>query len=79
MEIVIYKDGECVNRIVASEEFAREVYPESEGYTYEVVVRPIPEPEPEPDPMTQAEIEETLIDIEYRLLLLEYGLEEEVF
>lgn len=31
----------------------------------------------EPDPMTQAEIEEMLLDQEYRILLLEYGVEEE--
>lgn len=37
----------------------------------------LPEPLPEPEPMTQEEIEETLLDQEYRILLLEYGLEDD--
>lgn len=73
----IYSNGEFLNAIVASEEFVIE-YCEENNYTYEQIIEP--EPVPEPEPMTQAEIEETLLDQEYRILLLEYGLEdEEVF
>lgn len=44
---------------------------------YDAYQESLPEPEPEPEPMTHAEVEEMLLDQEYRLLLLEYGLEEE--
>lgn len=74
MKWTIYNNGEYVNAIVASEEFVQEYCTEN-GYAYELIEEP--EPEPEPEPMTQAEIEEMLLDQEYRLLLLEYGLEEE--
>lgn len=45
---------------------------------YQEYINSLPEPEPEPEPMTQVEVEEMLLDQEYRLLLLEYGLEEEI-
>lgn len=77
MKWTIYENGETINTIEASAEFV-ETYCEENGYTYEQIIEPPePEPLPEPEPMTQAEIEETLLDQEYRLLLLEYGLEEE--
>lgn len=44
---------------------------------YDAYQESLPEPEPQPDPMTQDEIESMLLDQEYRLLLLEYVLEEE--
>lgn len=77
MKWTIYENGEVINTIAASEEFV-ETYCEENGYTYEQIIEPPePEPLPEPEPMTQAEVEEMLLDQEYRLLLLEYGLEEE--
>lgn len=74
MKWTIYENGEAINTIAASEEFVK-TYCEENGYTYELIEEP--EPTPEPEPMTQAEVEEMLLDQEYRLLLLEYGLEEE--
>ena len=61
---VTIKDG-----IVTAVEINQEAYDDYEAS--------LPEPEPQPDPMTQDEIESMLLDQEYRLLLLEYGLEEE--
>ncbi len=58
-------EGETVTAVTRNED------------AYQAYIDSIPEPEPQPEPMTQAEIEETLLDQEYRLLLLEYGLEEE--
>lgn len=37
----------------------------------------LPDPASQPEPMSQSEIEEMLLDQEYRILLLEYGLEDE--
>lgn len=70
----IYSNGEWVNSIVAEADYIDE-YCEEDGYTYELI--PEPEPQLQPEPMTQDEIETMLLDQEYRLLLLEYGLEEE--
>ena len=58
-------EGETVTAVTRNEE------------AYNAYIDSIPEPEPEPEPMTQEEVEEMLLDQEYRLLLLEYGLEEE--
>ena len=44
---------------------------------YDAYQASIPEPEEEPVPMTQEEIEEITLDHEYRILLLEYGLNAE--
>lgn len=58
-------EGETVTAVTRNEE------------AYQAYINSIPEPEPQPEPMTQSEMEEMLLDQEYRLLLLEYGLEEE--
>ena len=52
MTIVIYDNGEPINRIIADEEFAAE-YCRKNGYTYEV--EPEPETPPEPKPSTLEE------------------------
>ena len=47
----IYKDGEFVNKIAASESYAT-YYCEANGYTFELIeepeIPPAPKPEPEP-------------------------------
>lgn len=71
---IIFGDGLVkINTIVSSETFVKD-YCERNGYTYSIVEEP--EPEPQPEPMTQTEMEEMLLDQEYRILLLEYGLED---
>lgn len=73
----IFKNGTIDNEIVCSEDFI-DGYCRENGYTYEEIEEPQPPtPTPEPEPMTQAEVEEMLLDQEYRILLLEYGLEDE--
>lgn len=44
---------------------------------YDTYQESVPEPEEEPVPITQEELEETMLDHEYRILLLEYGLNAE--
>lgn len=73
----VYEDAQG-NRfeIIGLSEYAGYEYAQRNGLTVIEVV----DIEPQPTPMTQAEIEEMLLDQEYRILLLEYGLEdEEVF
>ena len=75
MRYIIYKDGEQINTIVADVDFCK-AYCEVNGYTYEeeVIINPEPTPEPEIiDP--QADTDAMLVDLEYRLTLLELGLE----
>lgn len=49
MTAKIFKGGELINRIVASEDFAAE-YCAKNGYTYEMEPDPAPQPEPDPEP-----------------------------
>ena len=52
MTLIIYDNGEPINRIIADEEFAAD-YCRKNGYTYEV--EPEPETPPEPKPPTLEE------------------------
>lgn len=54
MNIIIYRYGKQINRIVADEAFAAD-YCARHGYTYEVEPEPEPEPGPEPEPEYTAE------------------------
>lgn len=56
--IIIYEDGQEINRIVADEAFARD-YCLRHGYTYEVEPEPVPEPEPAPSLEERVEVLET--------------------
>lgn len=76
MRFTILKDGELINTIVASEKFVK-TYCERCGYTY--VASLLPEPEPvEPEPTPDDDRDAMLVDLEYRVTLLELGLEEEI-
>lgn len=54
--IIIYEDGQEINRIVADEAFARD-YCQRHGYTYEVEPEPEPEPGPPPPPSLEDRVE----------------------
>lgn len=72
MKIQLYKDGEPFNTIVATETFA-EAYCAENNLTYTIIVEPEPElvePMPTPDDDRDA----MLVDLEYRVTLLELGI-----
>lgn len=71
----IFLNGELINTIVASEEFC-EKYCSANGYTYELMPEPEPEPEPTPEPTEADDTASMLVDHEFRLTLLELGLNE---
>ena len=73
MRYKIFKDGECVNTIVADEAFCKE-YCENNGFTYEA--DPLPEIEPVAEPTEADDTAAMLVDHEYRLTLLELGFTE---
>ena len=72
MRYKLFKKGKYVNTIVADADFC-EAYCKANGYTYEQEVLPEPEPEEITDP--QADTDAMLVDHEYRLTMLELGLE----
>lgn len=70
----IYKDGEFINRIKADSEFA-EFYCRINGYTYEEEEEPpLPGPKPE-EPTEEDDVNAMLVDHEFRLTMLELGVE----
>ena len=72
----LYKDGVLINCIKANIDFA-DFYCKMNGYTYEEYDEPTPQKESKIETINISEIEEILIDQEYRILLLEYGIYEE--
>ena len=73
----LYKDGTFVNKIKADPEFA-DFYCRINGFTYEEEEEPhFPDPEPEPEePTEEDDVNQMLVDHEYRILMLELGLTE---
>lgn len=61
MRYKILKDGECVNTIVADEDFCKD-YCERNGFTYEADSLPDPEPVPEAEP---TELEQLRADVDF--------------
>lgn len=72
----IFKDGQKINSIVASETFVSE-YCEKNGYTYEEDIRPEPEPDLQPtlDERVQT-LEDTSAEMSEALDLLLSGVTE---
>ena len=62
--------GEEIRYMETDEPRTAESYGQKYGYVVELLE------DDRPKPMTQAEVEEMLLDQEYRILLLEYGLED---
>lgn len=75
MRYRILKNGDCINTILADEDFVSE-YCEKNDYTFEHI--PEPEPEPDPQPTAEEDRDAMLVDHEYRLTLLELGVTEGV-
>ena len=74
MRYNIFKNGTFINSIASDLEFVNK-YCSENNYTYELLEEP--DPLPDPEPMTTEEIEETLLDQEYRITLLEMGVAED--
>lgn len=73
MDYKIYDtNGNLVNTIYGSEAFVIR-YCEKCGYTYEEIAK---EPLPEPGPTAQDDANSLLVDHEYRITLLELGVNE---
>ena len=81
---IVFEDEAYANQETNGEYFALEYIPEGSGVLktdlvsvwWEPVQEPIPEPVPEPEPPTETDdLASLLIDHEYRLTLLELGIE----
>lgn len=74
MKIQLFKNGEPFNTIAASEEFA-DAYCKANGLTYAIITEPIPE-SVEVEPSADEDRDAMIIDLEYRVTLLELGVNE---
>lgn len=73
--LILDKDGNTVNRVIASEEFVID-YCKKHGHTYKEEIRPDSDSAPDPERTEEDDTAAMLVDHEYRLTLLELGLTE---